>query len=145
MKKIKELFSAYKEIIMYIIVGVVTTVFNWVVYAVFVRVMPMALANALSWFVTVLFAYVTNKLFVFESRSWELQVVAKESVSFFGARAATGVFEVVAQPTFYAIGLRQSLLGVEGLVAKVLTSAIVMVLNYVCSKLFVFREKKEEK
>ena len=142
MKGIKELFLKYRELIMYFIVGVATTFFNWVVYAVFVKLMPMIPANALSWFVTVLFAYVTNKLFVFDSRSWKPAVVAKESISFFGARAATGVFEVVAQPTFYYIGLKQSILGVEGLAAKVLTSAIVMVLNYVCSKLFVFRERQ---
>lgn len=142
MKKIKELFIAHKEIIMYLIVGVATTVFNWVVYALFVLIMPMVFANALSWFVTVLFAYVTNKLFVFESKSMEPGVIAREAAAFFGARAATGVFEVVAQPTFYAIGLNQSILGVEGLAAKVLTSAIVMVLNYVFSKLFVFRSKK---
>lgn len=138
----KSLFLKYKEIIMYLIVGVVTTVFNWVVYAVFVRVMPLVAANALSWFVTVLFAYITNKIFVFESRSWSREVVAKESAAFFGARAATGVFEVVAQPAFYYIGLDQPVLHVKGLLAKILTSAIVMVLNYVCSKLFVFRGKK---
>lgn len=144
MKKIKELFLTYKEIIMYLIVGVVTTLFNWVVYALFVMIMPMVLANALSWFVTVLFAYVTNKIFVFESKSMDPAVIVKEAAAFFGARAATGVFEVVAQPTFYAIGLNQSILGVEGLASKVLTSAIVMVLNYVFSKLFVFRNKKQK-
>ncbi|MBO5483661.1 MAG: GtrA family protein [Lachnospiraceae bacterium] len=142
MKKMIELFQEYKEIIMYLIIGVLTTVFSWIVYAVFVRVMPMAVANALSWFVTVLFAYVTNKLFVFDSKSWEWRLVVRESISFFGARGATGVFEVVAQPAFYAIGLNQSWLGVEGMAAKILTSAVVMVLNYVCSKLFVFRGKK---
>lgn len=139
---IKEVFEKYKEIIMYLIIGVLTTVFSWVAYAVFVKVMPMAVANAFSWFVTVLFAYITNKLFVFESKSWEWKLVVREAVSFFGARAATGVFEVVAQPAFYAVGLKQSWLGVEGLAAKVLTSAIVMVLNYVCSKLFVFKKKE---
>lgn len=89
-----------------------------------------------------MFAYVTNKLFVFDSKSWEWRLVVRESISFFGARGATGVFEVVAQPAFYAIGLNQSWLGVEGMAAKILTSAVVMVLNYVCSKLFVFRGKK---
>lgn len=142
MKKMIELFQEYKEIIMYLIIGVLTTVFSWIVYAVFVTVMPMAVANALSWFVTVLFAYITNKMFVFDSKSWEWRLVVRESISFFGARGATGVFEVVAQPAFYAIGLDQSWLGVEGMAAKILTSAIVMVLNYVCSKLFVFRGKK---
>lgn len=142
MKKIIELFQEYKEIIMYLIIGVLTTVFSWIVYAVFVTVMPMAVANALSWFVTVLFAYITNKMFVFDSKSWEWRLVVRESISFFGARGATGVFEVVAQPAFYAIGLDQSWLGVEGMAAKILTSAVVMVLNYVCSKLFVFRGKK---
>ncbi len=137
----KQLFWKYKEIIMYLIVGVITTVFSWVTYAVFVRVMPLVAANALSWFVTVLFAYVTNKLFVFESRSWRWELVAKEAAAFFGSRAATGVFEVVAQPAFYYIGLDQPVLHVKGLLAKILTSVIVMVLNYICSKLFVFRNK----
>lgn len=139
MNSLVNLYKKYKEIIMYLIVGVVTTVFSWVTYAIFVKFMPMAVANALSWFVTVLFAYITNKVFVFESRSWEMAVVAKEAASFFGARAATGVFEIIAQPTFYAIGMQQVILGVEGLAAKILTSAIVMVLNYIFSKLFVFK------
>lgn len=138
----KQLFIKYKEIIMYLIVGVITTLFSWVAYALFVRVTPVFAANALSWLVTVLFAYVTNKLFVFESKSWKWSLVLKEATAFFGARAATGVFEVIAQPAFYYIGLDQPVLNVDGLLAKILTSAIVMVLNYVCSKLFVFRGEK---
>jgi putative flippase GtrA len=138
-------YIRYKELIMYVLVGVLTTLFNWVVYAAFVRFMPMVIANALSWFVTVLFAYITNKLFVFESKSWKISLVIFESLAFFGARALTGVFEIVAQPTFYHLGLRQSILGVKGLLAKVLTSAIVMVLNYICSKLFVFRDQNVKK
>lgn len=145
MNRWKKLFVAHKEIIMYMIVGLVTTVFSWVVYALFESVMPMFFANALSWFVTVVFAYITNKILVFESRSWKLRVVIQEAVAFFGARGLTGVFEIVAQPAFYAMGLRQAILGVDGLVSKVLVSAIVMVLNYVCSKLFVFRNRREKK
>ena len=139
MDSLVNLYKKYKEIIMYLIVGVVTTVFSWVTYAIFVIFMPMIAANALSWFVTVLFAYITNKVFVFESRSWEGAVVAKEAASFFGARAATGVFEIIAQPTFYAIGMQQVIFGVEGLAAKILTSVVVMILNYIFSKLFVFK------
>lgn len=142
MNKIAEQFKKYKEIIMYLIVGVITTVFSWITYAIFIRFMPMIVANALSWFVTVLFAYITNKVFVFESRSWKLMLVIREGLAFFGSRAATGVFEVLFQPALYAVGVRQSLFGVKGFVAKIITSAVVMVLNYVCSKLFVFREKK---
>ncbi len=144
MEKLKELFIKYKEIIMYLIIGVVTTVFSWITYALFVPFMPMAVANALSWFVTVLFAYFTNKIFVFESKSWKWQLVLKESIAFFGSRALTGVFEVVAQPAFYWMGLDQPWLGIEGFAAKVLTSAVVMVLNYICSKLFVFRKNAKE-
>ncbi len=141
----KEFFLKHKEIIMYLIVGVIPTVFSWVTYALFVRGVPVSAANVLSWVVTVLFAYVTNKVLVFESRSWEWQLVVREAVSFFGSRAATGVFEILAFPAFYYIGLNQPMLGVDGLPAKILTSVIVMVLNYICSKLFVFRgtQKKE--
>lgn len=154
MEKMISLWKKYREIIMYLIVGVITTVFSWVSYAVFLKVLsalysgrlfgwitPMMLANVLSWFTTVLFAYITNKILVFESRSWRPDIVWKEAAGFFGSRAATGVFEVVAQPAFYAWGLNQSLLGVDGLASKILVSAVVMVLNYIFSKLLVFRRQ----
>ena len=99
------------------------------------------ISNAIAWFTAVVFAYITNKLFVFESKSWNVAEVWKEVVKFFGARIATGVVEIGGLPLLYYIGVKQSLFGVEGFVAKILVSVIVVILNYVFSKIFVFNKK----
>ena len=137
MKKIKRLLLKYKEVIMYLIFGVATTLVNWVVYSLLMKTsaVNMTISNAIAWFTAVVFAYITNKLFVFESKSWNVAEVWKEVVKFFGARIATGL------PLLYYIGVKQSLFGVEGFVAKILVSVIVVILNYVFSKIFVFNKK----
>ena len=143
MKRIKELLLKYKEVIMYLIFGVATTLVNWIVYSLLMKtsVVNMTVSNTIAWFTAVVFAYITNKLFVFESRSWNLAEVWKEVVKFFGAGIATGVIEIGGLPLLYYIGVKQSLFGVEGFLAKILVSVIVVVLNYVFSKIFVFSKK----
>lgn len=101
----------------------------------------MTISNAIAWFTAVVFAYITNKLFVFESKSWNVAEVWKEVVKFFGARITTGVIEIGGLPLLYYIGVKQSLFGVEGFAAKILVSVIVVILNYVFSKIFVFNKK----
>lgn len=151
MKKIKELFLKYKEIIMYLIFGVLTTLISWGSYALFEiifgafianNIALSSVANVLSWICAVLFAYITNKLWVFESKSFKADVVFKEIVTFVGSRLATGVFEWAGVPLLMVIGLNQSILGIEGMLAKVIVSIVVVILNYVLSKLFVFKNKK---
>ena len=139
MKKIKRLLLKYKEVIMYLIFGVATTLVNWVVYSLLMKTsaVNMTISNAIAWFTAVVFAYITNKLFVFESKSWNVAEVWKEVVKFFGARIA----EIGGLPLLYYIGVKQSLFGVEGFVAKILVSVIVVILNYVFSKIFVFNKK----
>ena len=143
MKKIKRLLLKYKEVIMYLIFGVATTLVNWVVYSLLMKTsaVNMTISNAIAWFTAVVFAYITNKLFVFERKSWNVAEVWKEVVKFFGARIATGVIEIGGLPLLYYIGVKQSLFGVEGFVAKILVSVIVVILNYVFSKIFVFNKK----
>lgn len=152
MKKIKELFLKYKEIIMYLIFGVLTTVVSWGSYALFEILLGLfisdvivlsSVANVLSWIIAVLFAFVTNKLWVFESKSWKGSVLVKELGSFVGSRLLTGVLEWFGVPLLMLIGLDQPILGIEGMLAKVLISVIVVILNYVLSKLLVFRNKKK--
>ena len=149
---IKELFFKYKEIIMYLIMGFCTTIVNWVSYAVSVRLisgdyeifgMPFDVftANIIAWILGVLFAYVTNKIYVFESYSWKLSFVAKEFGLFVSARAITGLFEIIAVPFLVTIGLNQTIMNIEGMVSKVLVSVIVVILNYVFSKLIIFRKE----
>lgn len=136
---------------MYLIFGVLTTVVSWGSYAVFEilfgtfisnSIVLSAVANVLSWIVAVLFAYITNKLWVFESKSFKGNVVFKELATFVTSRLATGVLEWVGVPLLMVIGLNQSILGIEGMVAKIVISVLVVILNYILSKLFVFKDKK---
>ena len=86
MKKIKELFIKYKEIIMYLIFGVATTGVNWVVYSLLMKAVlvhapgsddvKMTVSNVIAWIAAVIFAFITNKLWVFESKSWVPKVAA---------------------------------------------------------------------
>jgi len=175
METIKKLFFKYKEIILYIIFGVLTTLVNWVVYAVTIplfnsilgveswmpallkgyRVMmelfgirityatfSAFLANVIAWIAGVAFAFVTNKIWVFESKSWKPRVALKELWLFVAARLLTGVLDWVGVPLLIAIGLDQPLFGIYGFAAKIIVSVIVVILNYVFSKLFIFKEKK---
>lgn len=145
MKKIQELFVKYKEIIMYLIFGVGTTVVNWVIYTVIVMLgkeVNLTIANIIAWVGAVAFAYITNKLWVFESKSWSLEVVWKELGMFLGARIFSGIFEIGLFPVLVWLGMNQAIFGVEGMLAKVVISVLVIVLNYIFSKLLVFKKKE---
>lgn len=151
-----------REIISYLFFGVLTTLVSWVSYAVFIRIIPdsvnsftssipesvaesfkIFICSVLSWIISVLFAFVTNKLFVFESRDRSAAVVARELLSFTGSRIITGVIEWFGTPLLVSIGLNRVIFGTEGLLAKIIVSVIVVILNYVFSKIIVFRRKKE--
>ncbi len=143
MEKIRELYRSYRELIVYFITGVMTTLVNWIAYAAGVELcrLSVALSNGAAWVIAVIFAYVVNKLWVFRSYDWGIAFVLREMGLFVGARILTGIFEVVSVPLLVYIGLDWPILGVDGMAAKVLVSAVVMVLNYVFSKLIVFKNK----
>lgn len=153
----KKLFT--KEILMYLIFGVLTTIVSWGTYTVFVNACKMSVfwANFVSWVCAVTFAYITNKLWVFESKSWDLKFVAKEAASFFASRGVTGVIEIVCVPLlvktsfdnlfftlFEKTGLSLKVLFTDGIYSKVAVSFIIIILNYVFSKLIVFKDKKTD-
>lgn len=151
---VKRMFYKHKEIIMYLIFGVLTTVVSWGSYAIFEMIFKpsivdtnvlVAVANVLSWVAAVLFAYITNKLFVFESKSFKPTTVFKEMGLFVGSRLASGALEWVGVPFLVWIGLNQTIFGIEGMLAKVLVSIIVVILNYILSKLIVFKKEKTKK
>lgn len=145
MDSLKKLFVKYKEIIMYLIFGVCSTVVSWGSYALFVKAFSLSveLGNVLSWICAVLFAFVTNKLWVFESKTWEPKKAISEFVTFIGSRLITGVIEMAGVPLLVRLGLSQTIFGVDGMLAKVLVSVIVVILNYVFSKLIIFKGKKK--
>ncbi len=138
----KKLFEKYREIIMYLIFGVLTTLVSLLSYSLFVSLLSLSItaASALSWVISVTFAFVTNKLFVFLSRSREKKTVLKELVSFFLARGISGVVEIFLPELLFKVGLSFSLFGVKGLVSKIIVNVIVIILNYIFSKLWVFKK-----
>lgn len=153
MKKFKSLLIKYREIILYLVFGVLTTVVSWGTYAVFELVfrplcpidnLRVAIANVLSWICAVAFAFVTNKIWVFDSKSWAFGIVKKELITFVGSRIVTGCLEWFGVPLLIIIGLNQTIFGIKGMVAKVLVSVIVVILNYILSKLLVFKNKKND-
>ena len=145
MKKRIALFTKYKEILLYLLFGVATTAVNFVIYSLLVELLNcnMTLSNTVAWFGAVVFAFFTNKLLVFESKQFTPAVLLKEVLSFFGARVVSGIIEIVLPELLFNLGLDAEIFGVRGLAAKALVSVIVIILNYVFSKLFIFKKKKE--
>ncbi len=137
MEKIKTLMKQYWGIVSYLVFGVLTTVVNYIVYLPLLNFVkwPAALCNIVAWVAAVAFAYLTNKPFVFKSHDWSKETVIPELGKFVSCRIASGAMETAI------IFLAVDLLGWNGNLWKLLTSVLVVVLNYVFSKLIVFRKK----
>ncbi len=141
MKKIKELYKKYKEIVNYLIFGVLTTLVNIITYAIFAKLFHVdeVVSNIVAQIISILFAYVTNKIYVFESKSTKLEDILRELVSFFGCRIFTAVLDTVL------FSFMIKILGINDLIAKCITQVIVIVLNYIFSKVLIFRKKDKDK
>ena len=124
-----------KELISYLIFGVLTTVVNIVVYYVFNTWLQVnyLVSNAIAWIASVLFAYITNRKYVFESKNTSM---INELVKFIGARLSTGIMDMIL------MWLLVDVLSMNSMFSKIIVNVLVIVLNYVLSKVFVF--KKEE-
>ena len=130
----RDLYLKYREIINYLFFGACTTVVSLVVFYLFNKVFGLNehVANVISWFFAVLFAYITNRKFVFESESGFL---LKEIVSFYVSRLLTlGIEELVL-----FVGV--SLFHADAFIVKLFAQVIVVVANYILSKLVVFRKR----
>jgi putative flippase GtrA len=136
-ERMTELFKKYKEPILYILFGALTTLVNILVYYVVADIASVyyLIANVVAWVASVLFAFVTNKLFVFESKSWKGAIVVPELGGFFLARVATGAVDMLLMWLLIDVVL------MGDMPAKILVNVIVIVLNYVASKLWIFRNK----
>lgn len=140
MEKIKEVYLKYKEIINYLIFGVLTTAVNIVTYAIFARLFHVdeVVSNIIAQIISILFAYVTNKIYVFESKSTKLKDILREMISFFGCRIFTAVLDTLL------FSFMIKILFMNDLIAKCITQVVVIVLNYVFSKLIIFRKKDKK-
>lgn len=143
----KTFYQKYKEYINYSIFGCSTSLLSWFIYSICESKLGMSLRGAglVSWVVAVVIAFVTNKLFVFESKSWRPALVFRELVTFVGGRVFTGALEIEAVPRLVSWGFDMTLFGVEGLPAKILASGVVVILNYVTSKFISFTPDDKKK
>lgn len=140
MKKIIALFKKYKEQILYLVFGVLTTVVDILVFSLLTHTLlrgggrvEQIVANVIAWVAAVAFAYVTNRILVFESRDTR---VLLELLKFTGSRALTLLIDTLIILLFTAV------LSLNADLANIVANLFVIVLNYVISKLFVFRKQR---
>lgn len=143
MSKIKELYQKYKEIINYLIFGVLTTVVSLVTYYICVftvldpdNAIQLQSANVISWIISVAFAYITNRKFVFESNE---ENKIKEATKFVTSRIATLLMDMVIM----CVGV--TTLKFNDKIMKLVSQVVVIVMNYILSKLIVFKKKSQSK
>ena len=141
--KIIFLLKTHREVVSYLFFGGATTLVNLAAYALLVSLVGLSITagNVIAWVIAVTFAFITNKIWVFQSRSWKPLLVLREGGAFLGARIITGLLEIIGVPFLFYIGLDYPLFGIEGFAAKVIVTVIVIVLNYLFSKFFIFRRK----
>lgn len=146
MKKIIQLYKKYEEVINYLIIGGLTTLVNLIVkYALLFTVLKaenpvqLQIAVIVSWIIACLFAYITNRKIVFKSKS---EKIIKEFVSFVTARLITLGMEMLIMYIFVtALRLNSNLWVV---VWSIVAQVVVVVANYVFSKLFIFKKENNE-
>ena len=123
----------YESVLLYLIFGVLTTfviLFNHVL-------LSNILSNGIAWVAAVIFAFITNKIWVFKSKTLEIEQVIKELIAFFSARLSTGLLDMAIM----YVGV--DLLKVNSIYSKIISGVVVVILNYIFSKLFIFRKNKE--
>ena len=156
LEKIRTLFSDKKrtrEIALYVLFGVLTTLVSWAVYLAFTRLMGIGkmeegsgryvlvsnLGQVISWIAAVLFAYFTNKKYVFQSKAGAKDGAWREFWLFVSARVASLlIFDLL----LFNVCL---MLGMDDRVDKLLMNVLVVIFNYAASKWVIFKKKKEEK
>lgn len=137
LQKIRMLIRKHYDILAYLFFGVLTTVVNYVIYLPCYNLLQLsaAVSNAIAWVAAVAFAYVTNKPFVFRSHDWSAKTVVPELTKFVGSRVASGALETAI------IFVTVDLMLWNGNVMKLVTSVLVVIFNYVASKLLVFNKR----
>lgn len=136
---LSELLIRYKHIILYLFFGVVSTIVNIAVFAFFNRFIGLnyQIANVISWIFAVAVAYITNKIWVFESREKSKKENIREAATFYFFRVVSLVMEIFCLYVFIDV------LKIDEIISKIISNTLVVIANYVFSKLIIF--KKTEK
>ena len=138
LKKLADWYRAHREGMRYLVFGALSTVLNIVVFAICAKVANLSttVSNTIAWIIAVLFAYVTNKIYVFNSKTTGVQDLVREIIAFFGARIVTLIIETV----FLWVVIDK--LGFNSILMKIISNVIVIILNFVFSKIFIFKKDK---
>lgn len=131
--KIINLYKKYEEIINYLIFGVLTTIVSILSYRIFTRLFHLnyVISNVLSWIVSVTFAFITNKIYVFKSKEDKLFI---EIIKFYLSRLTSLFIELIIM--YLMVGT----FNINDMISKIIVQFIVIILNYILSKLFVFKK-----
>ena len=133
---IKKLYNKYEEVIKYLFFGGLTTLVSIVSYSLFTRLFSInyLISNILSWILSIIFAFFTNKIYVFKSKTKDKNEVVDEMIDFIFFRLLSLCIESIILYTFVSI------LEFNDLIIKIFAQIVVIILNYVFSKLFVFKK-----
>ena len=131
-----KLLIKYKSIIFYIIFGVLTTLINIFSYWFFTRIFKFDTVpgTVVAWILAVFFAYCTNRKWVFESKAVLFKDIFKETVSFFTCRIITGILDIIFMWLFVDV------LKINDVFIKIISDITVIILNFIFSKFFVFKQ-----
>ena len=134
MNNIKRILN--KETISYVIFGILTTIVNLISYYFFSSIINInyLISNTISWIISVVFAYITNKFYVFNSKDKRKDVMVKEFIKFVNCRLTSGVIEILL------LFLLVDMMKVNDIISKLAIGVIVVVLNFIFSKIFVFQK-----
>lgn len=142
--KFKSIIS--KETLSYLFFGVLTTIVNYISFALGIMILgenSTLFVNTIAFILATTFAYVTNKIWVFNSKSWAIKILRLEVISFLSARILSFLFEQLGLIICIRLFNVQiyHLLGMSGImISKIILSFIVVILNYIISKFFIFKE-----
>ncbi len=135
MNNLLDLYNKYKEVLLYLFFGVLTTIVSLVSYYICSEILEIhyLISNVISWIFAVAFAYVTNRVWVFESKTKDIKSILKEIFTFVNCRLLSGFIDMIV------MFLLVDALNINALYAKIFTQVIVVILNYVFSKLIIFK------
>jgi putative flippase GtrA len=136
-EKIIEFIKKYKSVINYLLFGGCTTIINVAAYYICYNIITVSNVSStiIAWIMAVVFAFVTNKLWVFDSKSLEIRVLIREIISFFGCRLLTGILDVVI------MYVTVDVMAMNSTVWKIVSNVIVIIFNYMASKLVIFKKQ----
>lgn len=139
MNKLLQLFYKYKEVLLYLFFGVLTTIVSVVSFYISSEILEIhyLISNVISWIFAVGFAYVTNRIWVFESKTKKIKTILKEIFTFVNCRLLSGIIDMITMFILVDIFIT------DNLYAKIFTQVIVVILNYIFSKLIVFKDNND--